>query len=187
MILVSVLVCLVVGVPIGVMTAYNDTFNAILKPVLDTMQTLPTFVYLIPVIMFFGGNVVSALIATVIYALPPMIRLTGLGIRQVPPQAEEVARSFGSTGIQILRKIKLPLSLPSIMLGVNQAIMMALAMTVVTPLIGGKGLGKEVYDAMNIANPGKGLQAGIAIVLMAVLLDRLTQVWSRKQREALGL
>lgn len=186
-IIVSLMVCLMVGVPIGILAAYNDTFEIILKPILDAMQTLPAFVYLIPVLMFFGGNVVSSVIATVIYALPPMIRLTNLGVRQVPPQAEEVARSFGSSGMQILVKIKLPLSLPSIMMGVNQAVMMALAMTVVTPLIGGKGLGKEVFDALNIANPGKGLQAGIAIVLVAILLDRLTQVWSRKQREALGL
>lgn len=186
-ILVSVAVCLLFGVPIGIASAYSDTLEALLKPVLDTMQTLPTFVYLIPVIMFFGGNIVSAVIATVIYALPPIIRLTSLGVRQVPPQAEEAARSFGSNWFQILIKVKLPLSLPSIMLGVNQAIMMALAMTVVTPLIGGKGLGKEVFDAFNIASSGKGLQAGISIVLLAIILDRLTQVWSRKQRAALGL
>ena len=186
-ILVSVLLCLLIGVPLGILAAVSDTFDAILKPILDAMQTMPAFVYLIPVLMFFGGNVVSAVIATLVYAIPPMIRLTALGIREVPGPAVEAAGSFGSTFVQMLVKVKMPLALPSIMMGLNQAVMMALAMQVLTPLIGGGGLGKEVFDALAIVNTGKGLEAGLSIVFLAIVMDRLTQAWSKKKQEALGL
>ncbi len=186
-IVVCVLVCVTVGVPLGVAAAYNKTFDTLLRPLLDAMQTMPAFVYLIPVLMFFGGNIVSAVIATVIYAVPPVVRLTTLGIQQLPQEINEVSTSFGSSTAQDLFKIKLPMALPSIMLGLNQAVMMALAMQVITPLIGGRGLGHQVFDALNTANTGKGLLAGTGIVLLAIILDRLSQAWSATQRKALGL
>jgi len=151
------------------------------------MQTLPAFVYLVPVLMFFGGNVVSAVIATLVYAIPPLIRLTNLGIREVPTDCIEAATSYGSTFTQILMKVKIPLALPSIMMGINQAVMMALAMTIITPLIGGGGLGQEVFNALATVDTGEGLQAGLSIVFIAIVLDRLTQAWSKRRQEALGL
>ncbi|MXZ80815.1 MAG: ABC transporter permease subunit [Gammaproteobacteria bacterium] len=184
---VSVIICLVIGLPVGIAAAHSKRLDMSIKPILDAMQTLPSFVYLIPVLMFFGGNIVSAVIATVVYALPPVIRLATLGISQIPPTYTEVASSFGSTSMQTLRKVKLPMALPSIMLGLNQAVMMGLAMQVVTPLIGGVGLGRDVFSALNQANTGYGLAAGIGIVLLAIILDRLSQAWTQKQRRALGL
>ena len=184
---VCLLVCILIGVPLGVLAAYNKTFDAIMRPILDTMQTMPTFVYLIPVLLFFGGGIFAGVIATVIYAVPPVIRLTTLGIRQLPHEIDEVSNSFGSTPTQSLFKVKLPMATPSIMLGLNQAVMMALAMQVVTPIIGGRGLGHQVYDAMNIADAGKGVVSGTGIVLLAIILDRLSQAWTRTQRKALGL
>ncbi len=184
---VSVLICMVIGMPIGVLAAHSPRVDMLLKPILDAMQTMPSFVYLIPVLMFFGGNIVSAVIATVVYAMPPVIRLTTLGLTQIPPTYTEVAQSFGSTSGQQLFKIKLPIAMPSIMLGLNQAVMMGLAMQVVTPLIGGVGLGRDVFTALNQANTGYGLAAGTGIVLLAIVLDRLSQAWTRKQEKLLGL
>ena len=184
---VSVVICMAIGIPLGIAAAQSKVWDAIQRPVLDTMQTMPAFVYLIPVLFFFGGNPTTAIIATVIYAVPPMIRLTTLGIGQIPLEIDEVARSFGSRSLQTLVKVKFPLAIPSIMLGVNQTVIMALAMQAITPLVAGLGLGKEVYDAMNTANTGRGLMAGIGITLLAIVLDRLTQAWTRRQREALGL
>lgn len=184
---VSVLFCLLIGMPFGVLAAYSRIADAILRPILDTMQTIPAFVYLVPALFFFGGNPTTAVIATVIYAIPPVIRATALGLKQVPVEIDEVARSFGSTPLQALAKLKMPLAMPSVMLGVNQTIIMALAMQTVTPLVAGLGLGKEVYDAMNIADTGKGLTAGLGIVLMAVVLDRLSLAMTANQRAALGL
>ena len=186
-IVASVVVCVVIGLPLGILAAYNKTVDNVVRPILDTMQTMPAFVYLIPVLYFFGGNRVTAVIATVIYALPPMVRMTNLGLRELPKQINEVSDSFGSTEIQSLIKVKLPMASPSIMLGVNQAVIMALAMQVITPLIAGEGLGKEVFRAMETADTGRGLIAGIGIVLLAILLDRLTQAWTVNQRKALGL
>jgi len=184
---VSVGICMLVGVPLGVLAAYSRPVDVVLRPILDTMQTMPAFVYLIPALFFFGGNKTTAVIATVIYAIPPVIRLTTLGLRQLPPQVDEVAGSFGSGTLQTLFKVKLPMASPSIMLGLNQAVVFALAMQAITPLVAGLGLGKEVFDAMNIADMGKGLTAGIGIVLLTILLDRLTQGWTRNQQRALGL
>jgi len=184
---VSVIICMLVGVPIGVAAAYSRLVNSVVQPVLDAMQTLPAFVYLIPALFFFGGNKTTAIIATVIYAIPPVIRLTTLGLKQVPEEVDEVAGSFGSSTLQTLIKIKLPMASPSIILGLNQAVVFALAMQAITPLIGGLGLGKEVFDAMNVSNLGKGLAAGIGIVLLTIVLDRVTQGWTRNQRTALGL
>ena len=184
---VSVLICMLFGVPLGIFAAYFKPVDSVLRPILDAMQTLPAFVYLIPALFFFGGNKTTAVIATVIYAIPPVIRLTTLGLRQLPKEVDEVAGSFGSGALQTLLKVKLPMASPSIMLGLNQAVVFALAMQAITPLVAGLGLGKEVYDAMNTANMGKGLTAGIGIVLLTILLDRLTQGWTRNQQKALGL
>ncbi|MEM9330571.1 MAG: ABC transporter permease subunit [Pseudomonadota bacterium] len=184
---VSVLICLLVGVPLGIAAAYSKTVDAVLRPILDTMQTLPAFVYLVPALFFFGGNKTTAVIATVIYSIPPIIRLTNLGLRQLPAEVDEVANSYGSSQLQTLLKVKLPMASPSIMLGLNQSVVMALAMQAITPLVAGLGLGKEVFDAMNVANMGKGLAAGIGIVLLTIMLDRMTQGWTRSQRKALGL
>lgn len=184
---VSVIICMLVGVPIGVSAAYSKVINSVVQPVLDAMQTLPAFVYLIPALFFFGGNKTTAIIATVIYAIPPVIRLTTLGLKQVPEEVDEVAGSFGSSTLQTLIKVKLPMASPSIILGLNQAVVFALAMQAITPLIGGLGLGKEVFDAMNVSNLGKGLAGGIGIVLLTIVLDRVTQGWTKNQRKALGL
>ncbi len=184
---VSVLICFLLGVPLGIMAAHNKAVDTLLKPVLDTMQTLPVFVYLVPVVMLFGAGQVSAVIATVVYALPPLVRCTTLGIRELPEQIDEVSNSFGASMLQTLTKIKIPMAIPAIMVGVNQGIMMALAMEVVTPLIGGKGLGLQVFDGMNRASIGISLEAGIGIVMLAIILDRLSQAWTRTQRQAMGL
>ncbi|MBV1863010.1 MAG: ABC transporter permease subunit [Rhodobacteraceae bacterium] len=185
--LASITICLLFGLPLGILSAQSKVVDSVLTPILDAMQTMPAFVYLIPVLMFFGGNPVTAVIATVIYAIPPMIRMTKLGLQQLPEEINEVSRMFGSTSLQTLLKVKLPMASPSIMLGVNQAVVMALAMQVITPLVAGLGLGKEVFHAMNTADTGRGLVAGIGIVLLAIVLDRLTQAWTRNQRYALGL
>ena len=184
---VSVLICFIVGVPLGILAAYNRTVDALLKPVLDTMQTMPVFVYLVPVIMLFGGGQIPAVIATVIYALPPLVRCTTLGIRELPEEINEVSSSFGASTTQTLTKVKIPMAIPAIMVGINQGIMMALAMEVITPLIGGKGLGMDVFLGMNTANFGLSLQAGIGIVMLAIILDRISQAWTKSQREAMGL
>jgi glycine betaine/proline transport system permease protein len=186
-VLVSVLICCVFGVPLGIFAAYNRTADTLIKPVLDTMQTMPVFVYLVPVIMLFQGGQVSAVIATVVYTLPPIVRCTTLGIRELPEQINEVSNSFGASIVQTLIKVKIPMAIPAVMLGINQGIMMALAMEVVTPLIGGKGLGLIVFDGMNRASIGISLQAGLGIVLLAIILDRMSQAWTRTQREAMGL
>jgi len=186
-VLVSVFICFLFGVPLGILSAYSKTTDTIIKPILDTMQTMPVFVYLVPVVMFFQGGQVSAVIATVIYALPPIVRCTTLGIRELPEQIDEVSNSFGASIVQTLVKVKLPMAIPAVMLGINQGIMMALAMEVVTPLIGGKGLGLKVFDGMNMASIGLSLQAGIGIVILAIILDRMSQAWTKTQREAMGL
>ena len=186
-VLLSVLICFAIGVPLGIIASYNKTYERIQQPILDAMQTLPAFCYLVPVLMFFGGNVVSAVIATVIYSLPPIIRLTVLGLSQVAESYSEVSKSFGGNTFQTLFKIKFPMAVPSLVMGFNQTVMMAFAMQVVTPLIGGKGLGREVYQALARSDTGRGLAAGIAIVLLAIILDRISLAWTKKQRTALGL
>ncbi|MEM7292860.1 MAG: ABC transporter permease subunit [Pseudomonadota bacterium] len=186
-VIVSVVICFVFGVPLGIAAAYSRSIDSLVKPVLDTMQTMPVFVYLVPVIMLFGGGQVSAVIATVIYAVPPLVRCTTLGIRELPSEIDEVSSSFGATLRQTLAKVKLPMAIPAITLGINQAIMMALAMEVVTPLIGGKGLGFMVFDGMNRSSVGISLEAGIGVVLLAIILDRISQAWTETQRKAMGL
>jgi glycine betaine/proline transport system permease protein len=175
LVMVATLLSVAMGVPAGIMAARNDRFDALQRPVLDIMQTMPTFVYLIPVLMLFGLGKVPAIIATVIYAVPPIIRLTNLGIRQVDASTVEAARAFGSTSNQLLFKVQIPLALPTVMAGLNQTIMMALAMVVIAAFIGAKGLGVEVINGIARLDVGRGLIGGIGIVVMAVILDRITQ------------
>ncbi len=170
----AVIVSLAIGIPIGIIMATSDTFESITKPLLDGMQTMPSFVYLIPALMLFGLGKVPALFATIIYAVPPVIRLTNVGIREVSPSVVEAAHAFGSSYWQILYKVQLPLARPTIMVGVNQTTMMALAMVVVASMIGAKGLGFEVLLAINRIEIGRGFEAGLCIVFMAIIIDRLT-------------
>ena len=186
-VLVSVILCFAIGVPLGIIASYNERFRNVQNVVLDAMQTLPYFCYLIPVLMFFGGGTVSAVLATVIYSIPPIIRLTSLGLTQVSGTYSEVSRSFGGTLLQTLNKIKFPLAVPSLVVGFNQTVVMAFAMQIVTPLIGGKGLGLEVFNGLARSDTGRGLAAGIGIVLLAIIIDRISLAWTKKQREALGL
>tara|TARA_Y100000996_G_scaffold241956_1_gene190370 strand:+ start:858 stop:2981 length:2124 start_codon:yes stop_codon:yes gene_type:complete len=186
-VLVSVLLCFIIGVPLGIIASYSERFKNIQDVVLDAMQTLPYFCYLIPVLMFFGGGIVSAVLATVIYSIPPIIRLTALGLTQVSVTYSEVSRSFGGSLLQTLNKVKFPLAVPSLVIGFNQTVIMAFAMQIVTPLIGGKGLGLEVFNGLARSDTGRGLAAGVGIVLLAIIIDRISLAWTKKQRIALGL
>jgi glycine betaine/proline transport system permease protein len=170
------------ALPLGILSARYDRFQAVLRPLLDTLQTIPSFVFLVPVIMLFNVGRVPGLIAAVLYALPPGIKLIDLGLRQVEPAAVEAARAFGSTYRQTLTKVLLPLAMPSIMLGINQIIMMVLAMVVISGLVGGAGLGLEAVTGLARNETGRGIEAGLAIVLMAIVLDRITQAWAAKRQ-----
>jgi glycine betaine/proline transport system permease protein len=174
LVLVSALVAIAIAVPLGIWSARNDTVRMILKPVLDFMQTMPAMVYLIPAIVFFSIGVVPGLVATVIFALPPGVRLTELGIRGVDSETVEAGQAFGAKPGQILRGIQLPLAMPSIMAGVNQVIMLSLSMVVIAGMAGADGLGKEVVLAISTVDIAKGVEAGLAVVLIAVYLDRVT-------------
>lgn len=182
----SVFCALLVGIPLGILAARSDAFDRALRPVLDAMQTMPAFVYLIPVLLFFGVARVPAVISTLVYAIPPAIRLTNLGLRQVSPTAIEAARSFGSTPRQLLFKVQLPLALPTIMTGVNQTIMMALSMVVIAAMIGAGGLGREVLVSLQRLQVGQAFEAGLAIVLLAIMLDRLSDALSKLDFSDLG-
>lgn len=183
----AVIVSLAVGVPVGIAMAKSDLFESINKPILDAMQTMPSFVYLIPALMFFGLGKVPALIATLIYAVPPVIRLTNVGIRQVSADVIEAARAFGASPRQILFEVQIPLAIPSIMVGINQTTMMALAMVVIASMIGARGLGLEVLLAINRIEVGRGFEAGISIVFLAIIIDRITHaLGTRKQNGAEG-
>lgn len=178
-IITAVVVSVLIGIPLGILAAKNDRFEAIMRPILDGMQTMPSFVYLIPAVFFFGLGKVPAVVATVIYAVPPCIRLTNLGIRQVPREIVEAGNAFGSTGMQLLLKIQLPLARPSIMAGINQTIMMALAMVVIASMIGASGLGLEVLRGIERLDVGRGFLAGVGIVILAIIIDRIGQSFGR--------
>lgn len=182
LLIVSVLVTVVIGIPIGIAMSGSKVLRKVVTPILDVMQTMPSFVYLIPVLMLFGIGKVPALFATIIYALPPLIRLTTLGITQVNHEMVEAGRSFGSTHLQLLIWIKLPQALPSIMAGVNQAVMMSLSMVVLASMIGAPGLGEDVLQSIQTLNIGQGLQAGTAIVIVAIIIDRITQAFGQGKR-----
>ncbi|MFM6989775.1 MAG: ABC transporter permease [Rhodoferax sp.] len=185
--LVSTSLTVLLGLPLGIWMSASHRLRRMLEPVLDVMQTLPTFVYLVPVLMLFGLGKVPAVLATVIYALPPLIRLTDLGIRQVDKEVVEASRSFGATPWQLLVSVNLPLARPSIMAGLNQAVMMALAMVVIASMIGSRGLGEDVLSGINNMDMGRGLQGGFSIVILAVVIDRITQAYGKSRRERQAL
>ncbi len=178
--IVALIMCLIVGIPVGVLMSLSERFRKIALPILDVMQTMPSFVYLIPVVMLFGLGKVPALIATIVYAVPPLIRLTDLGIRLVDHSVMEAATAFGATRRQKLLGVQLPLALPNIMAGINQTTMMALSMVVVASMIGARGLGQEVLAGINRLEVGRGLLAGLAIVALAILFDRVTQAYGKR-------
>ena len=174
LIVTGTVISIAIGIPTGILAAKNDRFEGFIRPQLDAMQTMPSFVYLIPAVFFFHLGMVPAVVATIIYAVPPCIRLTNLGIRQVSHEVIEAGHVFGSTPLQLLTKVQLPLALPSIMAGVNQTIMMALAMVVIASMIGAGGLGLEVLRGLNRLDVGQGFTAGLSIVLAAIIIDRIT-------------
>ncbi len=178
-IITSVILSLLLGFPLGILISFSDRAGKMVRPVLDTMQTMPSFVYLIPAVMLLGLGNVPAVIATVIYSMPPMVRMTNLGIRRVDKEVVEASRAFGSTKRQLLVKVLIPQALPTIMAGINQTIMMAIAMVVTSSMIGARGLGSEVLTGINRLESGRGFAAGIAIVILAVIIDRLTQGLAR--------
>jgi glycine betaine/proline transport system permease protein len=172
---VAVGIAVILGIPTGVLAARSRIARAVINPILDLMQTIPSFVYLIPAAMLFGLGKVPAILATVVYATPPLIRLTDLGIREVEREAVEASRAFGATRWQVLTGVELPLALPSIMQGINQTMMMALAMVVIASMIGARGVGETVLIGLQRNDPGTGLVGGLVIVLLAVIFDRTTQ------------
>jgi glycine betaine/proline transport system permease protein len=180
MVISSVFFCALAGIPLGIMSGRSDRFQLLLRPALDAMQTIPPFVYLVPVVMLFSIGTVSGILATIVFALPPIVRLTSLGIRQVHPELIEAALAFGATPWQVLRKVQFPLALPSIMAGLNQTLMMALSMVVIAALIGAGGLGNPVVQGLNTLEIGLATIGGLAIVLLAMVLDRITQGFARK-------
>lgn len=174
-VIVSTLISVIIGIPFGILAATNKTMSSIVRPILDFMQTLPSFVYLIPAILLFGLGNVPAVIATFVFATPPAVRMTTLGIQQVPVDVVEASKAFGSTKWQLLYKVQLPLALPSIMAGINQTMMLALSMAVIASMIGAPGLGSVVLEGISTVNVGLGLTGGLGIVVLAIVMDRLTQ------------
>nr|WP_282571369.1 proline/glycine betaine ABC transporter permease [Methylonatrum kenyense] len=182
LVLFATTVAVAIGLPIGILGGLSGRAHRVMTPMLDFMQTMPAFVYLIPAVPFFGLGPVSAMFATVIFSMPPAIRLTTLGIRQVPAELVEAADAFGATRSQKLFKVQLPLAVPTIMAGINQTIMLALSMVVIAAMIGAGGLGGEVWRAIQRLQSGNGFEAGIAIVILAMILDRITQkIGQRRQ------
>jgi glycine betaine/proline transport system permease protein len=185
LVITSVGLSIIIGVPLGVLGARSNLADSFMRPMLDAMQTMPSFVYLVPAILFFSLGNVPAVMATIIYAVPPAIRFTNLGIRQVSPEALEAASSFGTTPTQLLMKVQIPMALPTIMAGINQTTMMALAMVVVASLVGAGGLGEDVLRALGRQEPGNAVIAGLGIVFLAIIIDRLTQAVARGRQQAL--
>ena len=181
MVLSAVVFCAVVGIPLGIWAGRSDGFEAGLRPVLDAMQTTPAFVYLVPIVMLFSVGNVAGVLATIVFALPPIIRLTSLGIRQVHPELVEAAQAFGATRWQVLRRVQIPLAMPTILAGLNQTIMMALSMVVIAALIGAGGLGSPVILGLNTLDIGRAVIGGLSIVLMAIVLDRITQSMAKNR------
>lgn len=184
LVLFATVVAVALAVPLGILAALYEGMYRIIMPVLDFMQTMPAFVYLIPAIPFFGIGPVAAIFATVIFSMPPAIRFTTLGIRQVPTQLIEAADAFGSTKSQKLLKLQLPMAVPTMMAGINQTIMLALSMVVIAAMIGADGLGGDVWKAIQRLQPGKGFEAGLAVVILAMVLDRMTQKLGQPKRQS---
>lgn len=183
---VAVAVAVAVGLPLGVLGARNNLANNLMRPILDGMQTMPSFVYLLPGILFFGLGKPAGIFATIIYAVPPVIRLTNLGIRQVSADTVQAARSFGASPWQVLTKVQVPMALPTIMAGINQTTMMALAMVTIASLVAAGGLGDNVNRALQKNEPGNGLLAGLAIVFLAIIMDRITQAIAGSRKETIS-
>jgi glycine betaine/proline transport system permease protein len=181
MVLSAVIFCAGVGIPLGICAGRSDRFQAGIRPILDAMQTTPAFVYLVPIVMLFSVGNVAGVLATIVFALPPIIRLTSLGIRQVHPELVEAAQAFGATRWQVLRRVQVPLAMPTILAGLNQTIMMALSMVVIAALIGAGGLGSPVILGLNTLDIGRAVIGGLGIVLMAIVLDRITQSMAQKK------
>ncbi|WP_442593862.1 ABC transporter permease [Neobacillus sp. D3-1R] len=181
LVLTAVLISILVGIPVGIWASQKKLVRQITTPILDFMQTMPAFVYLIPAIFFFNIGVVPGVVASVIFSMPPTIRLTILGIQQVPADIIEASEAFGSTTGQRLLKVQLPLAMPTIMAGINQSIMLALSMVVIASMVGAPGLGTEVYRAVTQIKTGIGFEAGLSIVIIAIVLDRITQNIGRKK------
>lgn len=182
LVIISTLLCVIIGIPIGIAMSKSDVFESIAKPILDFMQTMPAFVYLIPAVAFFGIGMVPGVFASIIFATPPTIRLTNLGIRQISTEYNEAADSFGTTPSQKLFKIQLPLAKSSIMAGVNQTVMLALSMVVIASMIGSPGLGREVLSSLQRSEVGTGFVSGLSIVILAIIIDRFTQLSKNKER-----
>jgi len=182
LVLTAAIFSIVIGIPIGILCARSEIAQRIITPILDFMQTMPAFVYLLPAITFFNLGVVPGVISSIIFAIPPTIRLTNLGIRQVPEDLVEAANAFGSTPSQKLFKLQLPLATPTIMAGINQTIMLSLSMVVIASMIGAQGVGEYVYRAVTQGKTGAGFEAGLAVVILAIILDRLTQGVIRKSK-----
>ena len=179
LVLSSTIIALIMGLPLGIWSANSKRCDKILHPILDLMQTMPAFVYLIPAVLFFGLGTVPGAFATIIFAMPPVVRLTSLGIKQVPKNVVEASRSFGATPMQLLFKVQLPLALPTIMTGINQTILMSLSMVVIAAMIAAGGLGEIVLKGITQMKIGLGFEGGIAVVILAIILDRITQGWAK--------
>ena len=188
LVLIATLLAIVVAIPLGILAAQSDKVSALVRPVLDFMQTMPAFVYLIPAITFFSIGMVPGVFSTIIFALPPGVRMTELGIRSVAEETVEAGQAFGATRREILFGIQLPLAIPTIMAGINQVIMLALSMAVIAGMVGADGLGKEVVNAIGTLNTAKGVEAGLAVVFLAIFLDRFTgALGDRKLRSKTSL
>lgn len=180
LVIVSVFITVIVGIPVGIVASQSDSIRKVVIPLLDFMQTMPAFVYLLPAIFFFNIGFVPGVVASVIFAMPPTIRLTILGIQQVPKELIEATDAFGSTNAQRLFKVQLPLAMPTVMAGINQTIMLSLSMVVIASMVGAPGLGVEIYRAVTQLKIGAGFEAGLAIVVVAIVLDRMTQNIGKK-------
>ncbi len=184
LVLTAEILVMVVGLPLGIYASRSDRFNTIIRPILDFMQTMPAFVYLIPAVMFFGLGLVPGVVATFVFALPPLIRLTNLGIRQVPAELIEAADAFGATSMQKLMKVQIPVAKPTIMAGVNQSIMLGLSMVVIAAMIGAGGLGTNVLRGIQRLQVGEGFEAGLVVVILAIILDRLTAGFGQRKNKS---
>lgn len=180
LIVLSVVISIIIGIPFGIWMSQKDSVQATITPILDFMQTMPAFVYLIPAVVFFGLGMVPGVIATIIFSMPPTVRLTNLGIRQVDAELIEASNAFGSTTAQRLGKVQIPLAMPTIMAGINQTIMLSLSMVVIASLVGAPGLGEIVYRSVTQVKIGLGFEGGLALVIIAMVLDRITQGANRR-------
>ncbi len=186
LIIVAVVLAVMIAVPLGILASQSDALDQLLRPVLDTMQTLPSFVYLVPVVALFGLGDVPAILATLVFAVPPAVRLTNLGIRELPDETLEAAESFGMTPRQMLLSVKVPLALPTIMAGINQTTLMALSMLTIAALVGAGGLGGVVYQGLGRFEHGQAVVGGFGIVFLAIIIDRLTQAFASRQQDAIS-